>query len=53
MCVSAVMASLPSKVASEVGSGVSELFQRFQCDYCLTDIPSLRVRCADCHGEEK
>ncbi len=40
--------SLVSKVASEVGSGVSELFQRFVCDYCQADIPGLRVRCADC-----
>ena len=40
--------SLHQKVTSEVGSGVSELYQRFQCDYCQEDIPGLRVRCADC-----
>ena len=39
--------SLPSKVTHEVGSGVSELYQRFQCDYCQEDIIGLRVRSAE------
>ncbi len=46
---SAMSSSLPCKVTKDVGCGVSELYQRFQCDYCQEDIPGLRVRCADCH----
>ncbi|CAB4067030.1 TADA2B [Lepeophtheirus salmonis] len=36
------------KIKEEVGSGVSELYSRYDCDYCQEDIPGLRVRCAEC-----
>lgn len=36
------------KVQNEVGSGVSELYQRFVCDYCQEDIPGLRIKCGEC-----
>ncbi len=39
---------LSEKVSEEVGSGVSELYQRYVCDYCQEDIPGLRIKCADC-----
>ncbi|QQP49674.1 Uncharacterized protein FKW44_010426 [Caligus rogercresseyi] len=37
-----------AKIKEEVGSGVSELYSRYDCDYCQEDIPGLRVRCAEC-----
>jgi transcriptional adapter 2-beta len=40
--------SFPDKLTQEVGSGVSELYQRYVCDYCQEDIPGLRIKCADC-----
>merc|ERR1711963_899735 len=39
---------LPAKVSQEVGSGVSELYIKYDCNYCQEDIPGLRVKCADC-----
>ena len=39
---------IPKKVSAEVGSGVSELYQKYDCNYCQEDIPGLRVKCADC-----
>lgn len=39
---------LPPKVSSEVASGVSELYQKYYCNYCQEDIPGLRIKCADC-----
>lgn len=39
---------LPAKVSNEVAAGVSELYQRFNCDYCQEDIPGLRIKCAEC-----
>eukprot|EP00095_Tigriopus_kingsejongensis_P000175 snap_masked-scaffold487_size158652-processed-gene-0.33 protein:Tk00175 transcript:snap_masked-scaffold487_size158652-processed-gene-0.33-mRNA-1 annotation:"transcriptional adapter 2b isoform x2" len=39
---------LPAKIEREVGSGVSELYQRYTCDYCQEDIPGLRIKCGDC-----
>ncbi len=40
--------NLPTKLSKEVASGVSELYQRYNCNYCLEDIPSLRIKCAEC-----
>jgi len=42
------MKKIPPKVSAEVGSGVSELYQKYDCNYCQEDIPGLRVKCADC-----
>ena len=39
---------LPAKVSNEVAAGVSELYLRFNCDYCQEDIPGLRIKCAEC-----
>ena len=39
---------IPVKVSAEVGSGVSELYIKYDCNYCQEDIPGLRVKCADC-----
>lgn len=39
---------IPPKVSAEVGSGVGELYQKYACNYCMEDIPGLRVKCADC-----
>ena len=36
------------KVSNEVAHGVSELYLRFNCNYCQEDIPSLRIKCAEC-----
>ncbi len=44
----AAQSGLPSKVSKEVASGVSELYQRYNCNYCLEDIPGLRIKCAEC-----
>lgn len=40
--------TLPAKIEKEVGSGVSELYQRYICDYCQEDIAGLRIKCGDC-----
>ncbi len=39
---------LPTKLSNEVASGVSELYQKFNCNYCQEDIPGLRIKCAEC-----
>lgn len=39
---------LPSKLTNEVASGVSELYQKYSCNYCQDDIPGLRIKCAEC-----
>ena len=39
---------LPAKVSHEVAAGVSELYLRFNCDYCQEDITGLRIKCAEC-----
>jgi transcriptional adapter 2-beta len=46
--IGTMMSKLPGKVANEVASGVSELYLRYNCNYCQEDIPGLRIKCAEC-----
>ena len=39
---------LPSKLSNEVASGVSELYIKYNCNYCQEDIGGLRIKCAEC-----
>ena len=39
---------LPSKLSGEVASGVTELYQKFNCNYCQEELPGLRIKCAEC-----
>ena len=39
---------IPSKVSNEVASAVNELYLNYTCNYCLENIPGLRIKCADC-----
>ena len=39
---------IPSKVSNEVVSAVNELYLSYTCNYCLENIPGLRIKCADC-----
>ena len=39
---------IPTKVSNEVASAVNELYQKYICNYCLENIPGLRIKCADC-----
>jgi len=41
-------AKLPEKLSNEIASGVSELYIKFNCNYCQEDIPGLRIKCAEC-----
>ena len=41
-------AKLPQKLSNEIASGVSELYQKYNCNYCQEDIPGLRIKCAEC-----
>ena len=40
---------IPAKVSNEVPSSLNELNQKYDCNYCLENIPGLRIKCADCH----
>ena len=39
---------LPPKLSGEVASGVTELYQKFNCNYCQEELPGLRIKCAEC-----
>jgi len=39
---------LPKKLSKEVASGISELYQKYNCNYCQEDIDGLRIKCAEC-----
>jgi len=39
---------LPKKLFKEVASGISELYQKYNCNYCQEDIDGLRIKCAEC-----
>ena len=46
--MSKTSAKLASKLSNEVASGVSELYQKFNCNYCQEELPGLRIKCAEC-----
>lgn len=39
---------IPTKVSNEVVSAVNELYLTYTCNYCLENIPGLRIKCGDC-----
>ena len=39
---------LPKKLSNEVASGISELYHKYNCNYCQEDIGGLRIKCAEC-----
>ena len=39
---------LPKKISNEIAGGVSELYQKYTCNYCQEEIGGLRIKCAEC-----
>jgi len=39
---------LPKKLSKDVASGISELYQKYNCNYCQENIDGLRIKCAEC-----